>query len=125
MRTTALLSTVALAFAAAPLAAQSAVPSQRVVASYALQSSGDLPFPRQVTVADSAGSLVAQALDASGLRRLPLTVTVLSGDLILQGTTSEGVLTLVLNRGNDGSAALSPRGIWTLGEKQGTLIAAK
>jgi hypothetical protein len=124
MRSIALLSTVALSLAAAPLAAQSAAQPQRVVASYALRSTGDLLFPRQITVADSAGALVAQAVDATGLRRLPLTVTVLSGDLVLQGTTNEGMLTLILNRGNDGSAARA-RGIWTLGDKQGTLIAAK
>jgi hypothetical protein len=124
MRPIALLTTAAITLAAAPLAAQSVgAQPQRVVASYALQSTGDLVFPRQITVADSAGSLTAQAIDAKGMRRVPLTVTVLSGDVILQGVTSEGMLTLVLNRANEG--VTTPRGIWTLGDKQGTLIAAK
>ncbi|MCU0634148.1 MAG: hypothetical protein MUE41_04680 [Gemmatimonadaceae bacterium] len=125
MRRTALFATAAALTAAAPLAAQPAT-TARTVASYAFQSAPrDVAFPRSVTVTDSAGTLVASAFDARNQRQIPLSVTVAQSDLILQGRMAEGDLTLVLNRGNDADAPLPTRGIWTFGERQGTLISNK
>ncbi|MCU0648365.1 MAG: hypothetical protein MUF00_10250 [Gemmatimonadaceae bacterium] len=118
------LAAVATSAAAQTGAAQTAV--ARTVASYAFQSAPrDVAFPHSVVVTDSAGTLVAAAFDARRQRQIPLNVTVLQSDLILQGRMADGDLTLILNRGNDGPDSFPPRGIWTLGERQGALVGGK
>ena len=107
MRTNTYLTTAAvLAVAAAPLAAQSnAIPTgaARVVASYDFWNAPrDASFPRSVTVADSAGTIIAHVDLAGEARSIPMTVTVIERNLVLQGQTADGVLTLVLDRQNEG-----------------------
>ncbi|MCC7052916.1 MAG: hypothetical protein IT355_06575 [Gemmatimonadaceae bacterium] len=118
----------ALALAAAPLAAQqsSALPTSpaaRVVATYDFRNAPrDVAFPTSVTVADSAGTIRATvALAGNTSRTVPMEVTVIESNLILQGMTPEGVLTLVLDRQNEGGTTRLASGTWTLGKYQGQL----
>ncbi len=128
---TTLASALTLTIAAAnPLAAQrtSAMPAgaARVVAAYDFRNSPtDLAFPRSVTVSDSAGTLLARVDVAGENRSIPMTVTVIESTLVLQGETKEGVLTLVLDRQNEGGVTKLSSGTWTLGKYQGELRAAK
>lgn len=127
MRTNTYLTTAAvLAFAAAPLAAQhsNAIPTgtARVVASYDFWNAPrEASFPRTVTVADSAGTLIAHVDLAGNAKSIPMTVTVIERNLVLQGQTSDGVLTLVLDRQNEGGVTTLTTGTWTLGKAQGEL----
>ena len=127
MRTTPNLAAAAvLAFAAAPLAAQqsNAIPSgtARVVASFDFWNAPrDGAFPRNVTVTDSAGTIVAYVDLAGDSKSVPMTVTVIERNLVLQGQTADGVLTLVLDRQNEGGVTKLTSGTWTLGKAQGTL----
>ncbi len=96
----------------------------RVIARYAFDSqsaSGVLPY--LVTVADSAGTIIARASMRGYDRDLPLTVTILDSDLMLQGLTDNGVLTLVLDRQNEGNGSRVTSGRWTLGKDGGALRA--
>ncbi|MDF1502489.1 hypothetical protein [Roseisolibacter sp. H3M3-2] len=92
----------------------------RVVASYRL-AARDAALPAHVTVVDSAGTLSASFRAAGAGRAQPMTVTVMGTDLVLQGETAHGLLTLVLGRQNDADAASRVDGRWALGERQGTL----
>jgi len=129
MRTTTLFSavaTVASLAAAAPLAAQQMTPvnavSSRIVATYDFRNSQrDLLLPSVVTVTDSAGTIVAKATIAGERGEIPLTVTILDSDLVLQGQTNSGVLTLVLGRQNEGDSTKVSSGRWILGNVEGTL----
>ena len=127
MRTTRYLATAAaLAFAAAPLAAQqsNAIPTStaRVVASYDFfNAPNSAAFPRSVTVADSAGTIVAHVDVAGESKSIPMTVTVIERNLVLQGQTADGVLTLMLDRQNEGGVIKLTSGTWTLGKAQGQL----
>ena len=127
MRTNTYLATAAvLAIAAAPLAAQqsNAIPTgaARVVASYDFWNAPrDASFPRSVTVADSAGTIIAHVELAGEARSIPMTVTVIEWNLVLQGQTADGVLTLVLDRQNEGGVTKLTSGTWTLGKAQGQL----
>lgn len=121
-------SAVTLTLAASPLAAQQALvaPGQiaRVVASYDLRNGPrDLDFPRSVTVADSAGTILARINVAGTARAIPMTVTVIDADLVLEGQTPSGVLTLVLDKQNEGGQMRLATGSWTLGRTQGRLRA--
>jgi hypothetical protein len=127
MRTASLISAAVLALSAAPLAAQSnAMPKTsgqtRVVASYDFWNAArTASFPRSVTVADSAGTIVAR-VDLDGTSRaVPMTVTVIERNLVLQGDTPDGVLTLVLDRQNEGGETKLATGTWTLGKATGQL----
>ncbi len=129
MRNTTLFSavaTVASLAAAAPMAAQQMTPvnavSSRIVATYDFKNSQrDLSLPSLVTVTDSAGTIVAKAAIAGERREIPLTVTILDSDLVLQGQTNSGVLTLVLGRQNEGDSTKVSSGRWILGNVEGTL----
>ena len=127
MRTTRYLVTAAvLALAAAPLAAQqsNAIPTgtARVVASYDFfNAPNSSAFPRSVTVADSAGTIVAYVDVAGEAKSIPMTVTVIERNLVLQGQTADGVLTLMLDRQNEGGVIKLTSGTWTLGKAQGQL----
>ena len=91
-----IVAAVTLTIATSPLAAQQASvapePLARVVASYDLRNGPrELDFPRSVTVADSAGTILARVNVAGSARSIPMTVTVIESDLVLQGLTSAGV----------------------------------
>ena len=116
-----------LAVAARPLAAQQVsaqpVPSaSRIVATYDFGfARRAVAFPSSVTVADSAGTLVAQAAIAGQRREVPMTVTMLETDLVLQGETPDGVLTMVLDQQNEVGSMRVASGRWMLGTAEGTL----
>lgn len=116
-----------LAVATRPIAAQQAsaqpVPSaSRIVATYDFGfARRAVAFPSSVTVADSAGTLVAQAAITGQRREVPMTVTILESDLVLQGETPDGVLTMVLDRQNEGGSTRVASGRWMLGTAEGTL----
>ena len=120
------LSALAAIVAARPAQAQKAVAptdgAPRVVATYTFADwQRDLTLPRQVIVADSAGTIVASAELPGTKRQIPLTVTILNADLMLQGSTADGVLTLVIERQNDGNGTRVASGRWMLGSAEGTL----
>ena len=110
----------------APLAAQrtSAIPAgaARVVAAYDFRNApANAAFPRSVTIADSAGAIIARVNFAGTSRSIPMLVTVIDNDLVLQGDTRDGVLTLVLDKQNEGGTSRLTSGTWTLGKAAGTL----
>ena len=111
--------------AARPVVAQqsgAATRPARVLATYELRTSPRArAFPRVVTVADSAGTLVATATLPRGDEPLPMTVTPLETDLVLQAETPEGLLTLVLEKQNEGGARPLTSGRWMLGQSEGKL----
>ena len=80
-----------------------------------------ISFPNLVTVADSAGTVVARASIVGEWRDIPLTVTIMGSDLVLQGQTDDGVLTLVLGNQNDAGGKDVNTGRWILGSSRGTL----
>lgn len=127
MRITSLVSAVAaIALVAAPLAAQQAkaIPqgTTRIVASFDFWNAPlNAAFPRSVTVVDSAGTLVARVELGAEQKSVPMTVTVIERNLVLQGETPDGVLTLVLDRQNEGGETRLASGTWTLGNAQGQL----
>lgn len=120
------LSALAAFVAARPALAQKAVAptdgTPRVVATYTFADwPRDLTLPRQVTVADSAGTIIASAELPGTKRQIPLTVTILNADLMLQGSTADGMLTLVIDRQNEGNGTRVASGRWMLGSAEGTL----
>ena len=122
----ALTSVAALASVSTPVAAQqhdvAPTLTPRVVATYDFGAKRRaIAFPSVVTVADSAGTLVATASIPSARTEVPMTVTVLDSDLVLQGETIDGVLTMVLDRQNEGGATRVTTGRWTLGAAEGSL----
>ena len=140
MRTISLLSSfAAVAFSAAavrPVAAQTAAATEyiRPVVERAERTTDELPrqlviyrfarahgaiMPTQVIVADSAGQLVATFRLAGSNSERPMQVEVLGSDLVLQGETPSGVLTLVLHDQNDSRGDDTLVGSWTLGSRQG------
>ncbi len=102
---------------------RTAAMTPRVVASYAFRTqAADVALPYLVTVADSAGTLVAQASIRGQTRDIPMEITVLGPDLVLQGMTDHGVLTVVLDGQHEGSGTHVARGRWTLGKDGGALF---
>jgi hypothetical protein len=97
-------------------------PATRMLASYRLGGPVAPDFPSQLTVSDSAGTIVARYRAGRAAAELPMTVTVMYTDLVLQAETPSGVLTVVLERQND-TAAAELTGRWWLGEARGTLRA--
>jgi hypothetical protein len=49
-------------------------------------------------------------------------VTVIDNNLVLQGDTPDGLLTLVLDKQNEGGSTRLSSGTWTLGKAEGTLV---
>jgi len=95
----------------------------RTLATYtfdAVAASG--PFPVRVTIADSSGTMIAHAFARGSQVPTPMTVTVLESNLVLQGNTAEGVLTLVLDRAAEGNLSQRSTGRWALGKQEGTLV---
>ena len=99
-----------------------AAPAVRTLATYRLGGPVAPDFPTQVTVSDSAGAIVARYRVGRGDGELPMAVTVMYTDLVLQAETPSGVHTVVLERQNDSGAA-ELTGRWWLGEARGTLRA--
>ena len=105
--------------------------SQRVVATYQFgapryaMAVPAIAIPAKVTVADSAGTLVARARLRGETTDRPLAVSVIENDLVLQGETSQGVLTVVLDRQATGTEGKVTSGRWSVGDAQGTLRGRK
>jgi len=96
--------------------------SQRVVATYALRASGQaIAFPTTIVVADSAGTLVASTRLKGESTARPLAVSVIESDLVLQGETPNGLLTVVLDRQATGTEPRVTTGRWALGKTGGNL----
>jgi hypothetical protein len=93
----------------------------RTLAVYRFSASSVQGLPSQVTVADSAGELVATFLRPGTRTAIPMLVDVLDTDITLHGATPAGVLTLVLYGQNDSDASGTMVGRWTLGERAGEL----
>jgi len=93
----------------------------RTVASFRIVPRRGLDMPAQVTVADSAGVLVASFRRNGARTASPMMVQVLDTDIVLQGETPSGVLTLVLYRQNDPAPAGVAFGRWWLGDQFGEL----
>ena len=92
----------------------------RTVAIYRFNASRVAGIPSQVTVADSAGTLVASFRLPGASETRAMMVEVLGEDLVLQGNTPSGLLTLVLYGRSDG--AIAPlTGRWVLGNREGEL----
>ena len=99
---------------------------QRVVATYSFGAPrATMAFPTIVTVADSAGTLVASARLQGEVREQPLAVSVIENDLVLQGETPHGVLTLVLDKQATGTEGKVTSGRWVIGNAEGKLRGAK
>ena len=97
-------------------------PRQRTLAIFQIDGSHD-GIPAQVTVADSAGRLVASYRLRGGWAERPMTVEVADSDILLQAQTPRGTLTMVLYQQNDPDVAVPLLGLWALGTRQGELRA--
>ena len=79
-------------------------------------------IPELVTVADSAGQLVASFRLRGDRVSYPMLVTLIGSDLVLQGATPAGVLTLRLDRQSEPEAlSRNLSGRWYLGGDEGRL----
>lgn len=128
-----LVAAAALCAAARPAAAQhAAVPGHvrpaahadaavRPLASYRLAAARRAALPAEVTVADSAGALVASYRLPGAAEPQPMVVTVIGTDVVLQGETPSGVLTLQLYGQNDADAAAPVEGRWSRAGQEGSL----
>ncbi len=125
------------AAAGSPVAAQSAVAGNvravvtaassadavtpRTVAVYTFGASRSAGVPAQVTVLDSAGTFQASFRLPGSNARHEMAVDAREGDLYLQGSTSSGILTLVLYP-IDTDAAGAVIGRWAVGSSEGELL---
>jgi hypothetical protein len=107
---------------AAPSAAAVVDPAVRPVANFHIVPRRGLAMPAQVTVADSAGVLVASYRLAGSRAASPMMVQVIDTDLLLQAETPSGLLTLVLYQQNDPAPAGVSLGRWWLGDQFGELL---
>ena len=78
-------------------------------------------LPSELTVADSAGQLIARYRLGDDRAAHPMTVTVRDTDLLLHAETPSGRLTVRLDDQNGTSAAGPMTGRWWLGDARGTL----
>jgi hypothetical protein len=104
--------------AAAAVAVRAAA---RPLAVYRFADAREALLPTEVTVGDSAGTLVAHYRLAGERAVRPLAVTVIGSDLVLQAEAPAGLLTLVLDRQNGDAAEGMLSGRWTLGSRSGAL----
>jgi hypothetical protein len=94
----------------------------RVVATYDFGARRfGMALPMSVVIADSAGTLVASARLEGEPASRPLSVTVIESDLVLQGETPDGLLTLVLEQQAAGTNPAGADGRWSLGKAEGRL----
>ena len=97
----------------------------RPIANYHFVPLRGVDMPAQVTVADSAGVLVASYRLAGSRSDNPMQVDVVESDLVLQGETPSGALTLVLRQQDDPASARTSVGRWWLGDQSGELRARR
>jgi hypothetical protein len=109
---------IAVAALARPVVTVDAAP--RTVAEYRFAAPRRTGLPAQMTVADSAGVLVASFRLAGERAWRPMTIAVFNTGLVLQGETPSGVLTLELYVQNEPMAG-DFVGRWHLGEESGKL----
>ena len=95
-------------------------PRQRTLAIYQFDGSHE-GFHAQVTLADSAGKIVASYRLRGGWADRPMTIDVADSDILLQAQTPRGTLTMVFYQQNDPDAAGPFVGTWSLGTRQGEL----
>ena len=86
------------------------------------------PTEPPILVGDTVGfikklphQLVASFRAAGSRQEQPMTVMIIGTDLVLQGQTADGVLTLVLGRQNDADSAGRVSGRWAIADRQGAL----
>jgi hypothetical protein len=97
-------------------------PGTRTLATYDFDSS--LPgMPSRVTVADSAGTLVASFRPRGTAIEQPMKVAIADRDILLEGETARGTLAIALYDQNDPKTAGTILGTWSLGSLQGELRA--
>ncbi len=94
----------------------------RTLATYDFNSAFE-GMPTRVTVADSAGTLVASFRPRGARTDRPMKVAVADRDILLEAETVRGTLTIVLYEQNDPVAAGSIIGTWSLANAQGELRA--
>jgi hypothetical protein len=111
-------SSTQLAEGAVERAAESA---PRTLATYRFTGARDAAMPTQVTIADSAGVIVASFRLPGDRAARPMAVDLTEADLVLQGETPAGVLTLRFYQRGDAAAAGLVAGRWWLGAQDGTL----
>ena len=93
----------------------------RTIAIYQFEASRTWGMPNQVTLSDSLGKLFATFTLPGDRAEQPMMVDATETDIVLQGRTPSGILTLVLFEKVPSS--LSPlRGHWYLGEREGELL---
>ena len=93
-------------------------PAIRTVAVYRFTASRILRLPTTIIVADSAGQLVANFRLPNVSQPGAMSVEVMGNDIILQGETPRGLLTLVLYRQNSAEIPSSFVGYWSLGNEE-------
>ena len=93
----------------------------RTIAIYQFEASRTWGMPNQITLSDSLGKLFATFTLPGDRTEQPMMVDAAESDIVLQGRTPSGILTLVLLQPNPGT--LTPlRGHWYLGEREGELL---
>lgn len=98
----------------------------RVIATYHFGTPNRaIAFPATIVVADSAGTLVANARMNGQHAALPMQVAVLDSDLVLQAETRDGTLTVVLGQQAVSNAPKEAEGRWSLGTAEGRLRTRK
>ena len=97
-------------------------PITRTLATYEFDSSFE-GMPTRVTVADSAGTLVAWFRQRGTQINQPMKVAVADRDILLEGQTVRGPFTMVLYEQNDPAYPGTIIGSWTLADRQGELRA--
>ena len=100
-------------------AAVSADAVPRTVAEYVFTTSRRGGLPSLVTIADSAGELVASFRVVGERAVRPMMIVVLDTGLVLQGETPDGLLTLEFYGQNEGVGNFVGR--WHLGQDSGPL----
>ena len=101
-------------------ASLAANPAVRTVAAYRFLAPRAAGLPIEIVLADSAGRVVGSYRTEGSPAPLPLQVTVLETDIVLQAQTGEGLLTLRLLGQNDPTVR-DVVGQWWLGARSGEL----
>ena len=91
------------------------------MATYRFTGVGDGTMPTEVTITDSAGVLLASFHLPSDRAARPTAVDLTDADIVLQGETPAGVLTLRFHQRGDDVAAGLVAGRWWLGTQDRSL----
>lgn len=113
--------TAAQAAAARPAAAFALDAAPRPVATYRFTQARDGYMPTELVIADSAGVLSASFRLPGERAPRPMAVDATEYDLVLQGETPAGLLTLRFYLPREAAEAGVVAGRWWLGEESGTL----